>query len=331
MHRHKTGLAHGVLRLANRLARPLDRLASSSKPGIAGPIMVVGLPRSGTTLVYELLVQAFEVGFLTRLFSYTYGLPNFSTRLVARKIRDPLARFDSTYGKIPGHFAPAENAVFWERWFAEREELGHHIPSRCISDRAKREAEAIIASMSAIARRPFVFKNVYMTLSVPAFLQLLPRAKVIIVQRNLESVVASLYKGRKTHATWWSIRPPFTADVYSRNTFEQTVFQCVRSQQILERTIASMAPSQCLTVDYESICEAPKGFVERVSVWAGTDFARRSNGMIPDRFKASKGPGIPKTLASNYASLTDSLNDTGEKYWSRIRSFVAERNLDARS
>jgi hypothetical protein len=331
MHRHKTGLAHGALRLANRLARPLDKLASSSAPGSTAPIMVVGLPRSGTTLVYELLVQAFEVGFLTRLFSYTYGLPNFSARLVAQKIRDPLARFDSTYGKIPGRFAPAENAVFWERWFAETEELGHHIPSGCISDRATHEAEAIIASMSAITRRPFVFKNVYMTLSVPAFLRLLPRAKVVVVQRNFESVVASLYKGRKTRATWWSIHPPFATDVYSRDAFEQTVFQCVRSQQILERTLASMAPSQCLIVDYESVCEAPQSFVEKVAVWAGTDFARRSNSMIPDRFKASKGPGIPKTLASNYASLTDSLNETGEKYWSRIRSFVAERNLDARN
>jgi hypothetical protein len=170
-----------------------------------------------------------------------------------------------------------------------------------------------------------------MTLSVPAFLRLLPRAKVVVVQRNFESVVASLYKGRKTRATWWSIQPPFATDVYSRDAFEQTVFQCVRSQQILERTLASMAPSQCLIVDYESVCEAPQSFVEKVAVWAGTDFARRSNSMIPDRFKASKGPGIPKTLASNYASLTDSLNETGEKYLSRIRSFVAERNLDARN
>ena len=292
--------------------------------------MIVGLPRSGTTLIYELIVQYFEVGFLTRLYGYAYGAPNLTTRIVANKIRDPNAQYSSNYGRIPGRYAPAENSAFWDRWVPEHPALGHFTPADFVETSSIAEATETLASMSAITRRPYAFKNVYMTLALPAFQRLLPRAKVIVVQRDLESVVASVYKGRKTRATWWSIRPPFAADVYSRNTFEQTVFQCVRSQQILERMLAPMASSQYLIADYESICEAPQDFLREVSEWAGSDFKRRPNCKIPEQFTPSKGPGIPKKLITDYANLTDSLNESALQYLSRIESFVAERIVDAR-
>jgi len=316
------------LQLANRVMRPLDALAASRIPGNNTPIMVVGLPRSGTTLVYELLVQAFDVAFLTPIYDYTYGLPNMVTRLVAGKIGNPVARYSSDYGRIPGRFAPAENATIWGRWFPQHAELGHLVPRESISEQARHESEALLSSMSAIARRPYLFKNVYMTLSLPAFLRLVPKSRVIVVRRNIEAVIASVYNKRQTLSSWWSIRPPFARDVYNKGTLEQSAFQCVRSEQILNDALATLPQDRCLMVDYESICTAPRKFVDQAANWVGSDFHIRPDGEIPDNFMPSKGPGLDAELAMKLSRYMNSLESGRERYLSRVQTAISKIGAD---
>lgn len=325
-------LARLCLNATNRIVRPLDELAAASAAGTPAPVMVAGLPRSGTTLVYELMVQAFEVGFLTPLYSYTYGLPNLSTRIVARKIRDPYARYDSTYGRIPGRYAPAENAVFWNRWFAANKLLGHHVPNSCISDHEIREAEGLIASMSAITQRPYVFKNVYMTLSVPAFLRLLPKSKVIVVTRDMEAIIASVYNRRKSLSKWWSIRPPFVDSVENKSNLEQTAYQCIRSRQLLEHSLTTVPSERILVVDYSSVCVNPRHFIDTVAQWTGAGLARRDDSQpIPETFTRSAGPGLPVEDTVRLGKYAEPLEASGPQYLSRIESYIAEHATNIRA
>ena len=81
--------ARAILRAVNRGACALDQLALLDDAREAAPLVIVGLPRSGTTLVYELLVQAFDVAYLTKLYSYLYGIPNLTTKLVAPFTQNP--------------------------------------------------------------------------------------------------------------------------------------------------------------------------------------------------------------------------------------------------
>ena len=323
MHGRKTGFARTALRIVNRLARPLDKLAASNATGQAAPIMVVGLPRSGTTLAYELLVQAFDVSFLTRIYSYAYGLPNLATRVVARGIRDPDARYSSNYGRIPGRYAPAENGVIWDRWFPEHEELGHHVPIDAITTTAQKDAAAMLSSMSTIAGRPFVFKNLYMTLSLPAYLQLLPKSKVIIVTRDIDTIIASVYNKRKKTPSWWAIRPPFTGDVRGRSVLDQTAYQCIRSQQLLEHSLSTLPSDRFKVVDYATICAEPQIFIDDVASWAGSGLERRPGHEIPQQFDISGGPGLSGELEEQLAELTETLESSGSQYLSRIQAFVA--------
>lgn len=323
-----SGIARAALNVANRLARPFDALAAVNSSDSPAPIMVVGLPRSGTTLVYELLVQAFEVGFLTRLYSYTYGIPSLSTRLVANRIRNPHARFDSNYGRIPGRFAPAENAVFWDRWFVEHEVLGHHVPSHSITDQAIQKAKETLSSMTAIAGRPYVFKNVYMALSVPAFLRLLPDSRAIVVTRDIDAIVASVHKGRGSRSGWWSIRPPFADDVDDKSNLEQTVFQCIRSQQLLEHSLTTVEADRVLIVDYAAACADPRSFIEDVARWTSDSFNRRGDPTIPDRFALSAGPGLAAEDKARFDDYMKSLDESRAQYVSRVESFVVEHPTD---
>lgn len=313
-------LGSRLLRVVNNTMSSLDQLVAYPGAEEPYPVVVVGLPRSGTTLVYELLVQAFDVAFLTRLYGLTYGLPNLTTRLVSPLTRNPSARYESRYGRIPGMLAPAENHVLWLQWFRSPRQLGHYVPYHLIDEKMAAGARATIASMSAIAKRQFVFKNVYLTTSISAFLKMVPNALVIVVQRDLESVCASVYKARTNmrERRWWSIRPPFWESMMDKDSLEQTVFQCVRAQQLLNREIERMPSDRYLVVDYKDICNAPGKFVQKVEGASDPMLQRRLASDIPDRFERRPSSGVPTQLKNRFAQLCAELSTDCESYLHQV-------------
>ena len=312
-------LAGAGLRLANRIASPLDRLAAGSGVRGSSAVFVVGLPRSGTTLVYELITQAFELAFLTRAFAYSFGLPNISTRLTRRFTHSPAAHYRSDYGRIPGRFSPAENHVIWERWFPADPVLGHYMPADRLASDARESASRMLDSMTAIAKRPFVFKNVYFTMSLPAVLRALPGARFVVVRRPLESVCASVYRLRATkEERWWSVRPPFIEEVAGADAFGQSIFQCVRTSQILEREMRSLPEDRCLVADYEDICTAPRAFLERFEIWANMSLQRRTGCSIPDSFDARTAASLPSADRAQIGAEIAMLLSDRHRYLERV-------------
>ena len=318
--RSELGLLAGAgLRLANRLVSPLDRLAAGHSDRRSDAVFVVGLPRSGTTLVYELITQGFDVAFLTRAFSYAYGLPNITTRLTTRYTHEPVASYESDYGRIPGRFAPAENHVIWERWFPVDPVLGHYVPADRLAINARESAARMLDSMSAIAERPFVFKNVYFTMSLQAVLETLPGARFVVVNRPMESVCASVHRIRATMGNrWWSVRPPLIDEVAGADVFEQSVFQCVRTAQILEREIRALPNDRCLVADYEDVCAAPQDFLDRFESWAGMGLERRSTGRIPASFEARSVASLPEPDREQIRAQIEKLRSDAGQYLQRV-------------
>jgi hypothetical protein len=314
------GLGSRLLRAVNNSMSSLDRLVAHGEAKDAHPVIVVGLPRSGTTLAYELLVQAFDVAFVTRMYGLTYGLPNLTTRLVSPLTRTPSARYESRYGRIPGMLAPAENHVLWSQWFDAPRELGHYVPYELIDRNKAADARAALASMSAIARRPFVFKNVYFTMCVSAILKVVPNAFVIVVKRDLESVCASVYRARAgmRDRNWWSIRPPFWESLLGKDSLEQTVFQCMRAQQLLNREIQRMPCNRYLVVDYKEICNAPESFVQEVEGRPGPTLQRRMASDIPERFERRSSGGLPAEIEDRFSHLCTKLSDDNDRYLRQV-------------
>ena len=323
-------VARKSLYAVNRAASYVDAIATAHHSTAPAPIVIVGLPRSGTTLAYELIVQAFDVSYLTRAYSYTWGMPNLTTRVMTRFTRQRRARYVSDYGRIPGFFAPTENAVLWMQWFAEHSTLGHYYPNSFMTAAVAADSTATIASMSAIAKRPFVFKNIYLTLALPALLETLPASRAIVVTRDIDAVTASVFRKRRTlsPATWWSIRPPFIEHIAHEGIVEQTAFQCIRSQQILEHSLSLVDQDRCMVVDYSEICRSPVEFVANVARWAGNDFQLRAGADIPRHFDPSPSVGYPEHTADDFSQQSDALDSDRHQYLRRIDDYVAECTAD---
>ena len=309
-----------VLRWANSIVSPIDRLACRNGDIHAHPVFVLGLPRSGTTLAYELIVQAFDVAYLTRAYAYSFGLPSITTRLVHRASGTPAPRYTSDYGRIPGWRSPAENHVLWERWMHSSPELGHYLPPG-ISDAIKLDAaRRAVASITAIARRPFVFKDVYLTLSPRALLEFFPDAQIVVVERDFDAVCASVLQARmkRQHRGWWSIRPPFYTEMVEKDAVEKTAFQCSRARQLMARELSGIPESKCLRISYGEICNDPRESLRRIENWTMPSLRRTAGAQIPPSFERRESKRIPAGDADRFARLCDTLNNDAADYLQRV-------------
>ena len=314
-------IARNCLVSANKLGSHLDGHFAHTNPSDAESLFIIGLPRSGTTLAYELVVQAFRVAFFSKISNYSFGMPNLTTRLFTRFMKNPRARFRSEYGRIPGLFTPAENHNFWRSWFPEDPQLGHFVPATSIQEDAARNMNSTLRSISGIARLPFVFKDVYLSLSLDAVLQRVERSKVLVVTRDRESVAASIFKRRAelgSQLPWWSIRPPFANQVLDSSMVEQVAFQCVRSEQLLEKQISNADPERYRVIDYAALCESPRDFLKQMCDWLGPAFEPRENSNIPQHFVNRPSIGFPDVVGEEYARLSKLFFDDKDQYIRRI-------------
>lgn len=327
-------IARNCLGSANKLGARLDRHFAKTKPSDSEALFVVGLPRSGTTLAYELVVQAFRVAFFSKIFNYSFGMPNLTTRLLSGFMKNPHARFRSDYGNIPGFFTPAENHNFWRTWFSEDPQLGHYVAATSIHDDDVLNMNTVLGSIRSIAGLPFVFKDVYLSLSLDAVFRKIERSKVLVIHRERESVAASIFKKRAelgAQSPWWSIRPPYTDRILDRNLVEQVAFQCVRSEQLLERQLSNADPTRYRIVDYAALCESPRDFVKQMHEWLGPAFELRENSNIPQRFDNRPSVGFPGKIGEEYARHSELFLSDRERYIRLVETESMAGRLSHRS
>ncbi len=323
-HAFLTDILRYCLRSANRLGAGLDRYLGKTGNRTSEPLFIVGLPRSGTTLAYEVIIQAFHVAYFSKIYSYTFGMPNLTTRLFSRLMKNPHAHYRSKYGSIPGLFSPAENHNFWMRWFPERPTLGHHVASTSLSKNDVSEINEILSSIGGIAERPFVFKDVYLSLSLEALLSSVNQGRILLITREHEAVAASVFKRRSElqgQLPWWSIRPPFSEDVLEKDLIEQVAFQCVRSEQLLQQQLSNADPARYRIERYADICKSPLAFIGRMREWLGPAFLPREDPDVPQQFDARPSVGFPGGTGKKYAQISTSLRADKDRY---IRLVEAE-------
>jgi hypothetical protein len=79
-------------------------------------IIVLALPRSGSTVTYQTLCHGLSVNYLSNLWNLFYQLPLVGGWLAARKARYHHSDFSSQHGFVPGLDGPAEGLRFWKWW-----------------------------------------------------------------------------------------------------------------------------------------------------------------------------------------------------------------------
>ena len=263
------------------------------------PIFILGAPRSGTTLLYQLLVEAFEVGWLAN----AHAADATDVSRIEREQRPRAARtpsdWESTHGATAQPWGPSELEAFWYRFFPRTPHQAGHDAATPERTRALRAAVRLFADACAA---PVVFKNVFHSLRVPVLAQALPEARFLLIERELDANARSLLVGRLRRGdanAWWSARPDGAEQVDDASPATQVVWQVTTMDAVARHDLAALEPDRSLIVTYDSLCADPHALLTTIEAWlreSGVPIVRRDDARIPASFDARGGGALPPEL-----------------------------------
>lgn len=225
-------------------------------------LFILGLPRSGTTLIYQYIVHCLDVAYFTNGVERARWYPCLMTAYQRWRYGDYRSDFKSRYGQVEGPVAPHEAGGVWGRFF-DNEAYTRYDDLTPETIRLLRRTVFCVQGIN----RPFVNKNVKHLLRIDALAGVFPNAHFLVVERNLADVAVSVLRGRyKNHgngAVWWSARPPNYEALKNLTPAEQVAGQVMALREKMELDLAAL-PERVLRVGYEDFCRAPETLIEQL-------------------------------------------------------------------
>lgn len=255
-------------RLARHVLTHIERrLTRRPVPPQPPQLLVLGLPRSGTTLVYQYAVHRLEVAY------FTNGVGRFpcapaTVSAVQNRLWGPYrSDFASSYGRVRGHTAPREAGALWGRAFGHEDYVASPPPG------AAHLPGTVAWTQHLFGGLPFVNKNVKHMLRLPALAALFPQARFLIVERSRPEVALSVLRGRRQHAsdprrTWWSVRPPDVEALLRLPLIEQIAGQLDALSAKLDADLEGLG-DKVYRLSYEAFCTDPELLTELVRAAVG--------------------------------------------------------------
>lgn len=235
-------------------------------------IYIVGAPRSGTTLLSQLISRHLPVGYISNLVARFWLRPSVGIRLSAALFADDERRkisLRSTHGTTDGVSNPHEFGYFWRHWLKLDAAPTHHLSNKMLAAvDAVGLKNALENEILAAFHRPVLFKNVICGFHAEFLTHLHPASLFVYIARDAEAAVASILKVRQerfgSYKTWWSLMPstyPFSPT--PRDPVEEVVRQVFDCRHEMESELNKPGVSS-LFVSYEALCRDPRGVLDQI-------------------------------------------------------------------
>lgn len=262
-----------LLYAKNRFLQPWERwLTRGHSEGDAPLVFIVGVPRSGTTLLHSLMVQHLEVGYISNVVSRYWMAPLYATIRHHREEGPVSGPLLSDLGATFGKDSPHEFTYFWQFWaeFSGTDDASDEVLDRVDWQSIRRE----LTALSSWWQRPLLLKALtYVDYNVDRFAREFPRSCFIDVRREAAFVVQSILESRQQRygdeAEWWSIRPSDVAEWRHRDPIDQVLHQVRDARQALDAQLSCLAADRWMRVDYERLVADPAGILSGLAGYLG--------------------------------------------------------------
>ncbi|MBL8377356.1 MAG: sulfotransferase [Burkholderiales bacterium] len=256
-----------AIRDMNAALAPLEIYEPSSidRPSL----FIFGLPRSGTTLAYQLFAHCLDIGYVNNLIARFWLAPLAGIAL-SREVLGTRAEatFESDYGKTRGPQGPHEFAYFWQHWLGieDVEDLIRFNQPAPHVDWGK--LGRVVRSMQDGFDSGIVFKTMYAANHVREFAATFPMPLFIHVDRDPTAVALSILSARKSYYgtpdTWWATYPPDYSALRNLGFAEQIAGQVAGLRLAYEEAMALLDPEVVVRLSYRDLCAAPELALQKV-------------------------------------------------------------------
>ena len=303
-------LRHAEL-LVNR--RLLARLEARSRPASGTtlpfpPVFIVGPPRSGSTLLSQVLCDAFDIGYLSNRHCRFFGAPFLVERLASPSSRRRPSSYRSLDGSTSAPYEPSECPEWWYRFFRRRPA---YVPLADADPEKMNQFRHSVGALIDTFEKPVLFKNLYASLRLEPIIEHLPEALFVVVERNelnnAHSILEGRYRRFGTYDTWWSVKPPGTEELIDQPPHAQVVGQIRQIHSLIDDALGETETGRCRTlrIRYEDLCRDTSATARLFDEFLTSNGTRMQKLFeIPKHFEQTEDVKIDPAIYSQLKTLT---------------------------
>jgi hypothetical protein len=279
--------------------------------GLLPMVYMVGAPRSGTTVLSQIVCRYLPVGYINNLISRFWLRPSvgirMSTAILGAESRREIS-FQSLHGTTRGLSDVHEFGYFWRHWLRLDHAPTHHLTPEMLAgvDRAglKRALEnEILASFQSV----FAMKNVICGFHAEFLTGIHPKSLFVNITRDPHAAAASILKVRKerygSYEAWWSLKPStYPFPVPPDDAAAEVAMQVMECRREFAEEFARPGVHS-LSLTYEDLCAEPLRAIEAICE------ALEGMGYVIRPLSADIPPMAPSSGTSLPASLETRLRD----------------------
>ena len=282
----------------NNLLLPIEKeLIKTLVAPVHPVIFIVGPPRSGTTLVSQLLSHSGGFGYISNFLARFWNCPTVGAKIESSLgIREPSAgsAYTSEYGVTSEWGEPHEFGYFWDRWF----DLGQEVNKLTDDQLRQVDVDSLKQSVAGIEKvqgKPMVFKNsTWCTFQIEFLANVFPSSVFVSCERDPLYAGQSILNARRRRLgdqnLWWSIRPAEYQRLLKLSPFEQVIGQVAHTYGEIDRSRQSLDSDRFVNLSYSDLCDDPREQVRRIgsavlrNSYSVTDLAVEK---LPEHFEST--------------------------------------------
>jgi len=258
------------------------------------PVFIIGAPRSGTTLLYQVLTRGLRLAYFSNLaakFPYSPGTVAMLTSYL-RNVTPP-ASYESSYGETNHWNAANQGRKIWLRWFHPDQS---YTGSDDVNEDDKKEMQGAVGLTEQAFLSPFLNKSQGHCVRILPLVDAFPNALFIRLRRDLVSTAKSILVGRETYFGsrdhWFSVRPSNYYRIKNGTPIVQVCEQLHGLCEDMNRDLAMVGKTRVMEVSYDELCNNPKDIIRLVADFyqQQTKLEMQPRFNVPDSFNKSFGP-----------------------------------------
>lgn len=231
------------------------------------PIFIIGPPRSGSTLLYQLITLYFKVCYFSNFMVRFPETPACLARLLALLNGcSPPYNFESRFGTTVGWKSPSQGIAIWHRWFPKD---NSYVRSSDTSKEILREIRNTILLIQKSFDAPFVNKWQANTVRLFPISEALPEALFIRIKRDPVFIAQSILHGKRTllqdEHEWFSAKPHNYEELKHKEPLEQVCEQVFYIEEGIDRDSRILGMDKFMTVHYEELCKLPRKVMDDIN------------------------------------------------------------------
>jgi len=245
------------------------------------PIFIIGAPRTGSTILYQIITDIFDVLYTNNLidilnknFYFAFWL---SSKLFHNK---PHNCYTSYFGDTwhCGIMAPSECGSFWYRWLPDEK---HFIRKNEISKKSVNEIRNNIFSVINKYNKPLLLKNINAGLRMEFISEIAPNAKFIFIKRNPLYTAQSILLVRKKiyndESKWWSLMPKNYIELKDLDFCEQVVKQIYYIEKQIFEDSRLFPAKNFMKINYSEFCNNFYEIIDKLHSFIGRSVKKRDS------------------------------------------------------